>query len=182
MPNDIPSWLKNGCPPMDQANEQLISSREEMFKALELYHTHVKHVIAILFSLLTALFAVLGFSSKLESDLLSKHQIINLVAVFLITIFPIAIIAIGILKRYYEVYVSSLIFAVRLHLAVDWHRVHPWFDRTIEQARKWTSVASDEDFLNRRTNSPKDTFFCYACIIRLLSVLSLISGIWLLAV
>jgi hypothetical protein len=183
MRDNIPEWLNGGVPSEDQAKGQLVPSRKEMYKALELYYTHVKYVITIMFSFLTALFAILGLSQKLGSDVFPLETIRVVVSVALITLFPLALLAILIILRYYEVYVSSLIFALRVHLGANMVSAHPWLVRTLKQAKTWIEdIKCDGDFLRKRALSLKDTFFLYACVIILLGALSVFCGLKILGV
>lgn len=184
MIENIPEWLNKGKPEKNSAASQLESSRTEMYKALELYYTHVKYVITILFSLVAALFAILGLYEKLPANLLPTSTIKFLIGYTLSIFVPLfTALAIFIIKRYYEVYVSSLIFALRVHLAVDMAHTHPWFVRTIEQAKKWQEkVHSDNDFLSKRSRSLRDTFMLYSGIIVLLAILSCVYGLKVLSV
>ena len=175
-----PNWIQAGAPEKSTAQGLLTCSREEMYKALELYHTHVKHVMTVMFTLLTALIAVIGLSSKLDTQTIPAQTLRSLVGAFLVCVLPLGVFAVFILLRYYQVYVSALIFAVRVHWAAGLHCSHPWFVRTIEQANLWTRVTSDRQFLRRRAISPSDTFALYALMIALLSILSGYCGIRLL--
>lgn len=176
--NDVPEWLKDKLPPLNAAKENLIASRTEMYKTLELYHIHVKYVITMMFTLLTALFAIVGLIGKLEQQVISLEGIRTMVGIFLCVVFLLGLVAIVIIRRYYEVYVSALVFAVRVHMAAEVMSCHPWFMRTVEQAKKWQSkVDSDHAFLRWRSLSPHDSFCLYAVVIGILSLLSLIYGV-----
>lgn len=180
MDNDVPEWIKARAPAIDKAMELIGPSRDEMYRALELYHTHVKHVMTIMFTLLTALIAVIGLSGKIGGQELPTEAIRLLVGTFLIIVAPLGVCAVFILLRYYQVYVSALLFAVRVHWAAGLGSSHPWFVRTIIQTNKWSKVKCDVQFLRRRAISPSDTFFLYAMMILLLSLLSVFSGIIIL--
>lgn len=179
MKDEVPEWLRRSAPSPEVAKGQLAPSREEMYRALELYYTHVKYVITIMFSFLTALFAILGLSEKLVAKVLPSETIKVVVGAALIIMpLPFALLTILIILRYYEVYVSSLIFALRVHLAAGVEASHPWFVRTIEQAQRWqVKVKGDTAFLRRRALSPKDTFFLYACLIAFFAILTLFCGL-----
>ena len=97
MENTIPDWLKTGVPELEQAKNQLTASRTELFKSLDLYYTHVKYVITLMFSLMTALFAILGLTEKMGNHIVTLEMIKILVGTTLITMFPLAVCAIGII-------------------------------------------------------------------------------------
>jgi len=175
---EIPAWLCEGVPQRVDIEKILTPSRKGVYKTLELFHSHVRYVITIMFSLLTALFAILTFSENLGVE---KEVIETFIGYFLVAISVVAIISIVIIHRYYLVYVSSLVFAVRVHLASPFKYTHPWFIRTIEQAKKWGNIKNDLEFIKKRARSPTDTFVLYACIIFLLACLSGYSGLRILA-
>lgn len=172
----VPSWLEEPAISRSEASSQLAASREEMYKALELYHSHVKHVISILFAFLAAISGILAFAPKVES-ILPQALVLIVVAILLIAVLPFGVIAQKILRRYYEVYVSALVFAVRIHMAVELHLAHSWFIRTIEKAH---AATSDMDFLMKRSKSIADTFFLYSLVLWFFSVVSVILGVLLL--
>jgi len=87
-------------------------------------------------------------------------------------VLPVGLISIHIIKRYYEVYVSALVFATRLHVAKDYAEIHPWLKRTAKQAKL---VDNSIEFLEFRAKSRKDTFALYRWII---IILSITCGFW----
>jgi hypothetical protein len=180
--NDIPAWLQGGVPEGMDIEKVLTPSREEMYKALELYHAHVKYVITIMFSLMTAMFAILGLSEKLGGAIIEAETIKTVVGVFLIVVCLVAPFAIGILYRYYFVYVSALVFAVRVHLGSPLKTTHPWFLRLIKRAQKWSNVRDELAFIKKRTRSLTDTFMLYVYIIVFLALLSLFCGLKILGI
>lgn len=177
---DIPAWLKKGVPKSADIEKILTPSREEMYRALQLYHAHVRYVITIMLSLITAMFAILGLSARL-GDVIAEPEIIStVVGALLIAGCPVALIAVVIIWRYYLVYLSSLVFAVRVHLGSPFKITHPWFNRTIEQAIRWSKVRDDIGFIHKRASSPTDTFMLYVYIILCLAGLSLFCGLKIL--
>lgn len=181
----IAAWLQSGVPEGMDIEKVLTPSREEMYRALELYHAHVKYVITIMFSLITAMFAILGLSEKLGGAIIDPETIRTVVGVFLIVVCIVAPFAISILYKYYCVYVSALIFAVRVHLGSPLRTTHPWFLRLINDANdaeQKRHIRDERTFIKKRIRSPTDTFMLYAYIIGFLALLSLFCGLEILAI
>ncbi|TET65351.1 hypothetical protein E3J49_01920 [Candidatus Bathyarchaeota archaeon] len=183
-PEDPPKWL-TWQGEVEKNDELLKSSRTEMFKALELFHNHVKYVISIMTSVPTVIFTVLALLRFVEFPYINPNTFLLIGAIILIAIVPINVWAIRIIKRYYEVYVSALIFATIVHSSTKdkHHRAHPWLARTVRQAHKYTQekgVDNIDRFVQVRTNSFKDSFISYTIIICIITGASLLIGLILL--
>ena len=65
----------------DQAKSALLSSsRKEMYDALSLFYTHVKHTVSLMLTLMTAVFAIFGIALKgsdLNPEILSIFKLIG---------------------------------------------------------------------------------------------------------
>jgi len=182
--NDNRHWLERGVP--DDANVQdlLTPSRQEMYSTLQLYHAHVRYVITIILTLITAMFAILSLPEKSGSAIIVEPETMKTVVAwfFLFGIAPVAIIGIFIIWRYYLVYLSSLVFATRLHLRSPFRFTHPWFVRTINQAEKWSKIKDDIGFIKKRAKSWSDTFMLYTYVILFFVGLSLLCGLKILGI
>ncbi|UCD13185.1 MAG: hypothetical protein JSW60_06395 [Thermoplasmatales archaeon] len=173
---DIPSWLSWPAEAKQPDLNFLNESRKDMFEALSLFHSHVKYVIYIMASIPTALLIIMRLWPSAQSD-----QTMNLIAGIILVFVPVVgFVSIVVILRYYEVYVSALVFATRAHNALGYSQAHPWMERTIKQAQDWSSVDNSHSFLRKRAKSLKDSFALYTIIISLLSLASLIAGIVLL--
>src|SRR5215210_4956810 len=53
-------------------SDLLSSARKEMYDALRLFQDHVKHLLTLMFSVMTAVFAVLGLSIKEDKSMSRK--------------------------------------------------------------------------------------------------------------
>ena len=122
---------------------QLAASRREMYTALQLFHTHVKHTISMMLTLLTAVLAVFGYLLKgLDEGSSGYAQIRIIAAILLFLLLPLAWFSRRIITRHYDLYVCAIFFAKRLH---DVHRLtelHPRFDQIALNSKTELSVDS----------------------------------------
>jgi hypothetical protein len=177
-PQEIPSWLSwpNGVKKPD--HNFINESRKEMYEALSLFHNHVKYVIYILVSMLGAIWIITQLWPSQESNIV-LYKIGGIILIFV----PIVgAISVFVIYRYYQVYVSALVFATKVHIAVGYKNIHPWLERIINQAKEWPEVKNSLDFIKKRAKSLTDTFVLYSIIIVLLSAAGLIFGIILLLI
>ena len=117
----------------------LEESRKEMYTALGLFHNHVKYVIYIMVSMPAAILVVMRLWKT------DPPPLVNLIAgAILILVLPVSLFSIRIIQRYYEVYVSALIFATRVHIAAGYTKGHPWLERTIQQIEKIVEEARNK--------------------------------------
>jgi len=166
---NIPGWLQ--WPEKEKPKDGILDeSRKEMYIALSLFHSHVKYVIYIMITIPAAILAIMRFWPGAKP----QPEFYLVAGIILIIVLPIGFISIRIIQRYYEVYVSALVFTTRLHIARDYAKLHPWLDRTIEQAK---CVNNNTEFLRMRAKSGKDTFALYRWIIMILSIASGFGGI-----
>lgn len=174
----IPEWLKwpqNQPPP---ESKLLAIARKEMYQALTLFHGHVKYVIYVLVSMIAAPLLIMRVwpASAASSEF---HIVVGV----LLTALPplIGSKSNSIIQRYYEVYVSALVFAARAHIGANLHLAHPWIERTIQQAEATSDEVTDaQAFLKYRAKSKDDTFYHYRSIIQVVSYASLLAGVMVL--
>ncbi len=175
----IPRWLSRGVPRKAPASEVLTASRTEMYQALQLFYSHVKYVITVMTSIVAATIAILGLTEKFG---LSFFPVWREIAgrILCVAVPTSALFAIIVIYRYYDVYLSALLFATRLHLHPSVWRTqgrHPWFERAVRQACRWRSVRSDRGFIFRRAFlAPCYSFVQYALLIVLLAAFSVYTG------
>jgi len=179
MDNTIPLWLQWSKEPKLQSNSDLLTeSRQEMYEALKLFHNHVKYIIYILVSIIAAPLLIMRIIPSLN-DIHFFYIVVGLILALLPPI--LGILSIQIILKYYQVYISALVFMVRVHIGAGLTHAHPWIERTIQQAIDVSNkVESSKEFLKYRAKSKKDTFFYYKWIIRIISFTSLLCGIVLL--
>lgn len=169
-----PEWMRWPGDELPTSNDKLLKeSREEMYNALSLFHTHVRSVIYIMLSVPAVIVIFLRFWNTEDPNPLFYL----LAGIFLVAMFFIGILAIFIINKYYKVYVSALIFTTRLHVAAGIWEIHTWLYRTVKQANNWDDVKDADKFLKKRTRSITDTFSMYASIIVVISLASLACGI-----
>jgi hypothetical protein len=172
-----PHWLDSLPGDYDPGPDGPAKARDEMFRALQLFYDHVRYVITLLVTVPTAVFAV----AAVAKDLGAAREFRWFAAIFLIAAPVVAYFAQQVIARYYEVYVSALIFAVRVHLRSPIKAHYPWFERTINQAAEWKHVKNAQQFLAERRRSKKDTFFLYGCIIWAVAALCTVAAVALMA-
>ena len=174
---DIPSWLL--LPEVEKVSERLLdASRKDMFEALSLFHNHVKYVISIMISVPAIVFGVVSLMPAMRPNLPAIALIAGLV---LIAVSFVSLYSIRIIHKYYQVYVSALVFATIVHIKADYKRAHPWFIRTVQQAKKAQAIGVNNivDFMEYRTKSSEDSYHYYKTVIYILSTVILLSGILL---
>ena len=89
--------------PSDQARSQFLSaSRREMYDSLGLFHAHVKSAISLMFGIITAVLAVVGFVIEKNSSPPVLTLVLNAAPVVLALIFPFSIVSILVIGRYYK--------------------------------------------------------------------------------
>lgn len=169
---DIPRWL---CWPeeVDPPETSLLNeSRKELYEALSLFHSHVKYVIYIMITMPAVILAIIRLWPAAQPNMISYV----IAAIILVFVLPIGVVSILVIHKYYQVYVSALVFATRVHIAAGYKQLHPWLERTLKQAQDW-KVDSSLKFIERRTKSFRDTFMLYSLIIGILAGVSCVSGI-----
>lgn len=168
----MPAWLRwpAGLPKPEHVHLQ--SSRDEFYRALSLFHDHVKHVIYIMVSIPALILIFMRVYPGAEAN----PATIFIAAILLISLFFIKEKATTIIRRYYQVYLSALVFCTRVHEACEQISAHPWIERTISQAMTHPDVRTSLEFLEVRADSKDDTFDLYRRIIGVICTLSLICG------
>jgi uncharacterized membrane protein YfcA len=127
--------------------EHLEFSRNSMFTALDLFFKHTQYSIALLVSMLAAVFAVLSFSIQHFHDNSERWLIVcALGSAMLCTMFPISLLLRRIVSRYFRLYVSCYVYAARLHLRVATIS-HPWFDELKSKIPDINSSTVVDDYL-----------------------------------
>jgi hypothetical protein len=173
--------------PNDEAREAMMSaSREEMYRALELFHTHVKHTLSLMFTLLTAVFAVLGFvlqeaQQEINSELVGLFKLAG--GFVLILVFPLGLVSIFIIGRYYKLYVAALLYATELHeeeglASHQWFRDSAQYRSTIADASR--AAVSNSELIRRRTYGWPHSWILYSLLIGLIALTALAVGITML--
>jgi hypothetical protein len=151
----------------------LTAARTEMYDSLRLFQEHVKHLLSLMFTVLTAVFAILGFIIKVEDPpVLDPAAVALLGGSILILMFFLGNISTIIISRYYRLYVSALVYAADLHEQMGLGS-HVWFqDLTTKRSRS----ESLPDFVNKRAYGWPHSWILYAILIWALSNASLICG------
>ena len=163
----------------DEAKSSFLSSsRKEMYDALALFYTHVKHTISLMLTLMTAVFAIFGLALKEGNANPALLLIFKTVGgLILIALFPLGIVSIFIIGRYYKLYVAALIYATELHKSVGLHN-HKWFQHLAEDLQSLPEGCSEEDLYRKRTYGWPHSWILYTLLISALSAISMFSGIF----
>jgi hypothetical protein len=151
----------------------LTAARTEMYTSLSLFQDHVKHLLSLMFTVLTATLAILGFiiEGKLPSAF-DPTVVVLLGGSILLLMFLLGNISTIIISRYYRLYVSTLLYAADLHESRGLGS-HVWFqDLTKERSES----ESPGDCVKKRAYGWPHSWRLYAILIWILSNVSLISG------
>jgi len=170
----IKSALRN-----DEAKSAFLSSaRQETYDALALFHTHVKHTVSLLFTLLTAVFAMFGIAPReTEASPASPHHMFKLARTLILSLlFPLRIASILIAARYCKRYVAALIYAAELHESMGLDS-HTWFEHLEDDMRPLGDDARKEDRIEKRTYAWPHSWILYSILVAVLSIAGLIFGI-----
>ena len=160
-------------------NALLTSSREEMYTALSLFYSHVKHSMSLMFAVITAVFAVLGVMGSGEANIIaSTLPITTLAGAVLLVLFPVSIITSIIISRYYRLYVSALIFSAELHEEAGLG-FHGWFEQ-INDYRNKEGSEPRKSLIDRRTYGWRHSWFLYSVLLWITGIVGLTVGISLL--
>ena len=167
----FPPWVFRTDPAVSNF---LTAARKEMYDALRLFQDHVKHLLSLMFTVLTAVFAILGFIIKGEMPIIIDRTVVALLGgAVLLLLFFLGNISTVIISRYYRLYVSALIYAADLHesIGVGSHR---WFkDLATERSRS----ESPTHFVKKRAYGWPHSWLLYAILIWVLSNVSLVGGV-----
>lgn len=168
--------------PNDGARSAFLSStRQEMYNALNLFYTHVQHTISLMFTILTVVFAVFGIVLREAGSSPQLLLILRSVGGLILSLlFPLGIVSILIIARYYKLYVAALIYAAELHKSVALNS-HAWFEHIEKDLKSLGDDARKEDLIRKRTYGWPHSWILYSILIAILSVVGLIGGIILLS-
>src|SRR6266851_4788646 len=159
----------------------LTSVRQDMYNALTLFHDHVKHTISLMFALLTAVFAILGFalSDRIPSaNLIFSFKLVG--GIILSLLFPLGVVSILIIGRYYKLYVAALFYAAEIHQSVGLGS-HSWFVEVIDTMEPVRDHAQRKVLINKRTYGWPHSWILYTILISVISIAGLLSGIILIS-
>jgi hypothetical protein len=197
----VPAWLwktqpqyGNGQPEITtQFIDELANSRNEMYKSLELVHTHIQGVLTTCFTLIAASGIVLANGTLGSGELIDDpviHGILSGFALIIIGIFvPIHCVnSKRIIRLYYNIYVSSIIHVISWHLKFNCAHCHGWIVENIRIATRYDNEYSNrskednnltrlEYFINRRVNDPQFSYVLYARLFNWIAFVSACAGL-----
>jgi hypothetical protein len=179
-PARSPTPLRQALPD-DQARAQFLNAtRREMYDALALFHAHVKGTIALMFSIITAVVAIVGVAINRNTPPQILSLVLNGAPIILILIFPFSIISILVIGRYYKLYVAALFYASQTHRE-EGIGGHYYFADAEAMREKLSGKISERRLIQRRTYGWPHSWSLYALLIFFigLSALGLALLLWI---
>ena len=163
-------------------NAFLSSTRKEMYSALNLFHEHVRYTISLMFTLLTAVFAILGLGNNAALSMsVNNPYILKLTAsVILFLLFPLGIIFIAIIGRYYRLYVAALVFAAEAHETMELDQ-HLWFEEIKLSRQKLGNQYTKNKLISSRVYQFPNGWILYSMLIGTISIAGLFLGVTILS-
>lgn len=151
----------------------LNSTRKEMYDCLTLFYTHVKQIITFVFTFILAAIALFQFSRSLSNN----HDIVFFSCISGVLFWIISLIgflSIGIIRRYYKLYVASLFYAYDIHslYKVDFH---DWF-RQLDEDKAKAKNKSRSEIIEIRTTGKEHSFFKYKVLLMIISTSNFLLG------
>lgn len=174
--------LKNALSNDEAKSAFLSCTRQEMYQALSLFHSHVVYTLSVMFTLLTAVLAIFGFSGNALQNFGATQGIVKWIGgVILVLIFPLGAVSIIIIGRYYKLYVAALIFSAEAHES-EGIANHAWFEDLDKYRKSLGENHSKAQLVRSRTYAWPHSWILYSILIGLISLAGLILGILLLAI
>jgi hypothetical protein len=197
----VPNWLWKTQPQFGNGQSEittqfiaeLANSRNEMYKSLELVHTHIQGVLTTSFTLIAASGFVMANASLGSGKLIDDpaiHGILSGFALVIMGVFvPIHCVnSKRIIKLYYNIYVSSVIHVISWHLKFKCAHCHGWIVENIRIASRYdldypnrskedNNLTRLEYFINRRVNDPQYSYVLYARLFNWIAVVSACASI-----
>lgn len=173
----LPPWFHEECSRKDifEKNPMALSillngSRQDVYSALSLYQVHLKFATTIAISMLTIVGAI--FSILKGTDMSIDLRIIEIgIGVFMLVACFISLLSVFVITRYYNVYVSALLYGAQVHFAAKMAGFH-WFMRIIGLLHKDYMQKPDisrAKFISKRTWSGNDSHLWYVVLLSILS-------------
>ncbi|MFC1502710.1 hypothetical protein ACFL6A_04800 [bacterium] len=173
----IPEWLSWPETMELPSINQLYASRTEMFKALSVYNTYTRFFIILLAVVPSAVLLIM----RLWPNEQIGFQYYLIAGIILFFMLPVGLVSVRVLRNYYQLYLASLIFTTRLHIALGYRHLHPWVERTVQQARKYQFSDKHIDnpslFIEMQIRNRTEAFGYYRSIIEILSLSCFLCGI-----
>jgi len=197
----VPTWLWKTQPQFGNGQleittqfiDELANSRNEMYKSLDLVHTHIQGVLTTSFTLIAASGIVLANGTLGSGELINDpaiHGILSGFALVIIGIFvPIHCVnSKKIIKLYYNIYVSCIVHVISWHLKFKCAHCHGWIVENIRiasrydneypnRSKKDNNLTRLEYFINRRINDPQFSYVLYARLFNWIAAVSACAGI-----
>jgi len=173
----IPEWLSWPKTMELPSINQLYASRTEMYKALSVYNAYTRFFIILM--------AVIPSSVLLIMRLWPNEQIsfqyYLIAGIILLFMMPVGLVSVRVLRNYYQLYLASLVFATRLHVALGYRHLHPWIERTVQQARKYQFSDKHVDnpllFIEIHVRNRTEVFGYNRSIIEVFALVGFLCGI-----
>ena len=192
----VPTWLWRTQPQFGNGKSEittqfiaeLANSRNEMYKSLELVHSHIQGVLTTSFTLIAASGFVMANASLGAGKLIDDPAIQGILSGFAIVVMGVfvpihCVNSKRIIKLYYNIYVSSIIHVISWHLKFNCAHCHGWIVESIRIASRYdieypnrskedNNLTRLEYFINRRVNDPQYSYVLYARLFNWIAVVS----------
>ena len=158
---------------------ELVHSRQHMITTLELFFEHTKYTLNLMIAVVTAAAAIVAFCFGKDSTETLRVVAPKVAGYLLILIGPIASVSYLLVHRYYKLYVTSYVYAARVHKK---HAcaAHPWFVDLEARVVDLDSQDAVAAFIDSGRVGDGHSGFFYSRLIILLGVAGVILGIALI--
>ncbi len=166
----------------------LNSAREEVYSALALYQTPVRYVTTLTFSILTVIGLAFSLVLKDADPSISLVKSVEWTTICLLMMTAlICLISLRVITRYYELYVSALLYASNLYKATGMEGPY-WLERMIVTSTRilkaiGVNIANpsghklQHSIISRRTWSILDSHFWYSLFFFTIMIICVSSSI-----
>jgi hypothetical protein len=165
---------------MDANEDKLSISRKEMTEHLTLFFTHVRYTLTLMLSMFTSAIVSLGFGLKEFGS--ENHLVMYVIlasSIILLVVFFVSQYATELVRRYYKLYVSSYVYAARLHDSCASEK-HPWFTDIMNRVTDIHDSKAVDEFIENENAEDNHSWHYYQKFIDYLGKGSLIVGIAML--
>ncbi len=160
--------------------DKLSISRKEMTEHLSLFFSHVKYTLTLMLSMFTSAIALLGYGLKEFGS--NTHYVPYLIlasSIILIAVCFVSFCSKQLVGRYYKLYVSSYVYAARLH---DRYAVekHPWFTDIMARVEYIHTPEAVSQFMQGENVEDNHSWHYYQKFISNIGWFSLVIGVLML--
>jgi len=171
---------ENDIQPEMMSEDKLSISRKEMTVHLSLFFSHVKYTLTLMLSMFTSAIALLGYGLKeFGSNTHFVPYLILASSIILIAVFFVSFYSKQLVERYYKLYISSYIYAARLHDRFAEEK-HPWFTDIMKRVKDIHAPEAVSQFMHGKDVEDNHSWHYYQKFIANVGLLSLVIGVLML--